>query len=94
MNRFLFLLILSFTITVYPQKDHKIINITNKNEVTSITIINDTVWIGNAGGLIARDLKGKIVASYNTTDGLGYNFVSSTALDSTGKKWFSTLGNG
>ena len=94
MNRIAALFLFLFFLTGFLFAALKIKNYTYKNEITSITVINDTVWIGSTGGLLLRDLKGKFLKSYTTTDGLGYNKVTAVALDSNGTKWFATSGNG
>ena len=86
--------LLSLTIFAYAHAEFEIKNFTNKNTLTSLVILKDTLWIGSSGGVITRDLKGTLLQSFNNSDGLGYNNVTSIAVDSNGIKWFATTGSG
>jgi len=70
------------------------VNYTNTNEVISIAIEEDVVWLATTGGVVKRSLDGTLVAVYTTADGLANNSVRSIVIDSQGNKWFGTSGGG
>ena len=76
------------------QAQDKWLNYTNKDQVKSIVVDGDKIWIGSTGGVIVRDLKGGMIEEYTKLSGIASNNIRSVAVDEQGNKWFGTAGSG
>ncbi len=56
---------------------------TNKNRVTSLAFMEDMLWAGSEGGVVAWDLEAGTYTAYTTADGLPKNHVSAIAAQDT-----------
>lgn len=68
------------------------VNFTNDNEVTSIAVENNTLWVGTTGGLLKWNLTNSTYEKFIVSDGLVSNYVTSITIDSNNVKWIGTFG--
>lgn len=68
------------------------------DNILSIRINNNTIWVATLGGTSAIELDKQYeisgIRSYNKDDGLTSNFIYTVFVDSRGRVWFGTDGNG
>ncbi len=70
---------------------HSWLNYTNKDEIVTLAIENDKVWIGTLhSGILVRDTSGAFIAEYTRPDGLCDNYIEDIAIDKQGNKWIGT----
>ena len=83
--------IISFSV-IYAQNPEWI-NYTNGQNVTSVVIEGNNVWIGTTGGLVKLNkTTGEKTFFNKSNSGLPSNSVSSIAIDGLGNKWIGTYG--
>jgi len=60
---------------------------TNKNDVQEVVLIDDKLWCATTGGVVVLDTQDETVTQLTNVDGLGGNYLTSVALDSSGNLW-------
>jgi len=70
-------------------------NFSSQNSVEDLLEDGNYIWVATTGGVFKRDKSnGQLVATYNTSNGLGSNDVQCMAMDLDGNIWFGTHGHG
>jgi len=63
---------------------------TSSNEIRSIAVHADTVWLGTTNGVLKRLNDGTLLAHYTIKDGLADRYVNAIAVDNNGNVWCGT----
>ena len=62
-------------------------NYTNKDDIQSLKVEGDSIWIGTTGGLVLRNIDGTLIETLTLNDGLASNFINSIFIDIDGIRW-------
>ncbi|MFC2138389.1 hypothetical protein ACFLTE_09465 [Bacteroidota bacterium] len=62
-------------------------NYTNKDNVISLKVEGDSIWIGTTGGLVLRNIDGTLIDAFAVEDGLASNFINSIFIDFDDNRW-------
>ena len=60
---------------------------TNKNDVQEVILKDNRLWCATTGGLVVLDTQNDTITQLTNVDGLGGNYLTSVALDSSGNLW-------
>jgi ligand-binding sensor domain-containing protein len=60
---------------------------TNKNDVQKVMLKEGKLWCATTGGMVVLNIQDKSLTKLTNVDGLGGNYLYSTALDSGGSLW-------
>lgn len=75
---------------LYTAQNQQWFDFTSKDNVRSMAVKDNEVWIGSCNGIVVRDTSGFLIAQYTRNEGLVNNFVTAIAIDSLGNKWIGT----
>ena len=96
MKKLTIFLIVVFAIAFFTNAQNpQWINYTNGDEISSLTIDNNSVWIGTYGGLVLHDINTNNQEFYNKANsGLPNNYITATAVEDDEVKWIGIWGAG
>lgn len=60
---------------------------TNKNDIQEVILKDEKLWCATTGGGVVLDTQDDTITQLTNVDGLGGNYLSSVALDSSGNLW-------
>ena len=60
---------------------------TNKNDIREVVLKNGRLWCATTGGMVVLDIQDETLTQLTNVDGLGGNYLTSVALDSSGNLW-------
>jgi len=63
---------------------------TNKNQIQEVTLKDGELWCATTGGVVMLDTQNDSISQLTNVDGLGGNYLSSVALDSSGNLWLGS----
>ncbi len=60
---------------------------TNKNDIQEVVLKDEALWCATAGGAVKLNTQDDSITQLSNVDGLGGNYLTSTAFDSSGNLW-------